>query len=428
MTHTRRNFLKNAALLAAGHAPIIGGLSAMTSQAFAATLNDRSDFNFVLFRVIGGMDSTLGVHPWLDANSGLAEEDLFLDYNPTSEVLKNISGTQISLGPSAHALAPFVKNMSVIRGIYMGASDIGHPAAIQHISSGRPSESAPHMAAYIASKLSDSNRFVVTNTSIQRGTVEAFPVILTQSLKKMGNSPNFSTSSSLDLYQNQELAVNRYLNLLKQKSKMTKFSDVLNAQPKTDEILDESVALASLAAGLTRTVQIDLVDQAHDLDTHSSHANHKHFQKMRWDRIAAFLKGLSENQLLEKTLVMVVTEFNRSPGKNFNQGKDHNYTDNAVALFGRNIDGGKVVGDRKLYLRSQNTPSLWAGSFINYGTGETSNLDALVKMQRSGKTILPDNTDLIRPTDIWATVANSLNPEISKILGVESRQIPGVFK
>ncbi|MBC7741746.1 MAG: DUF1501 domain-containing protein [Bdellovibrionaceae bacterium] len=428
MKQTRRNFLKNSALAFAGHAPIIGGLSAMTTQAFAAALNDANDFNFVLFRVVGGMDSTLGIHPYLNSKTNLAESELFLDYNPATDVMPNIMGTQISLGPSAYALAPFARQMAVVRGIYMGASDIGHPAAIQHISSGRGSQSAPHMAAYIAAKLSDSSRFVVSNAAIQRGTVEAFPVILTQSLKKLGQPERFATASSLNLYQQPDLAVSRYLNLLKQKNKLIKFNEVLNAQPKSEEIQDESVALACLAAGLTRTVQIDMIDQTHDLDSHSGHSMHKSYQKMRWDRIAAFLQGLVNNQLLEKTLVMVVTEFNRSPGKNFNDGKDHNYTDNAVALFGRNVAGGKVIGDRKLYLSTPESPSVWAGSYINYKSGKVSELDALIKMQTTGSTVLPEHTNLIRPIDVWSTVTHSLSPELSKTFAAESLRIPGVFK
>ncbi len=159
------------------------------------------------------------------------------------------------------------------------------------------------------------------------------------------------------------------------------------------------------------------------------HTEHLRFQKMRWERIAAFLKGLKENQLLEKTLVVVVTEFNRSPGRNSNAGKDHNYTDNTIALFGRNINGGKVIGNHKLYTRGQNMPlSIWAGSFINYQNGQVADLDAIVKMQTSKKVTLPEKYDLIRPTDLWATVANSLSPAIVKNLAPESRQIPGLFR
>ena len=435
MSIHRRDFLKSAAHMALGTVPMIAGLSSVTTKAWAASNAPGADFNFVLFRVVGGMDSTLSIHPWTEDNSRIAEEDLWLNYHRT-EVRRNIDGTQISLGPSAAAIAPFARNMSVVRGLYMGASDLGHPAAIQHISSARTQESAAHLAALFGEKMSDSTRFVVTNTSIQRGTVPAFPVILTQALKEMGDVADFSTTSSLELYQNKSLSVNRYLDLVAQKPKLIKFAEVLRERqknvPAADGVLDENLALASLVAGLSRVAQIDLIDQARDLDTHGGHGNHREFQRVRWDRIAGFLHGLRENGLMEKTLVVVVTEFNRSPGRNGAAGKDHNYTDNTVALFGRGLDAGRVFGDHKLYLRSDLNPlSLWAGSFLDYKTGKVSDLDALqaiVAKQNSAKFRLPDHVDLIRPTDLWATVAQSLAPSVIKNLAPESRIIPGLFK
>lgn len=427
MKLSRRNFLKDLAFLASQRAPLFAGLSAITSHAIAASTQESSDFNFVLFRVIGGMDSVLGIHPWTDPSHGFQDYDLFLDYNPMTD-LTHVEGTKIILGPSAVNLAPFAQDMAVIRGMYMGASDVGHPAAIQYISSARPSETAPHLISHIGSKLTDASRFVMTNSALQRGSIPAFPVMLTQPLKKKNILGKKSSSSSLQLYGAPELAVNRYLNLLRQKNKTEIFNDVLQKESSTKEVLDETVLLASLASGLTRVAQIDLIDQTHDLDTHSSHTAHKGFQKMRWDRIANFLAGLKQYGLLEKTLVMVVTEFNRSPGKNFNQGKDHNYTDNAVALFGRNINGGQTIGDRKLYLTNDIDPSFWAGSFLNYRTGEIAPLDTIETLSQGDKIKLPEHTDLIRPTDVWATVANNLSPDIIKYLAPESKILPGLFR
>lgn len=434
MTSTRRVFLKQAAKVALGTVPAISGLSAITTRAWASALASDSDFNFVLFRVIGGMDSLLSLHPWTEDSSKFSEEDLWLTYHRSE--IQSAPGTQISLGPSAAAIAPFAQNMAIVRGIYMGASDLGHPAAMQHISSARTQESAAHLAALFGEKMSDSARFVVTNTSIQRGTVPAFPVILTQALKEMGDVADFTTTSSLDIYQNKQLAVNRYLDLLRQKPKLIKFAEVLRERqrtvPASEGVLDENIALASLAAGLSRVAQIDLIDQARDLDTHGGHGNHREFQRVRWDRIAGFLQGLRENGLMEKTLVAVVTEFNRSPGKNGAAGKDHNYTDNAVALFGRGLNGGRAIGDHKLYLRSETNPvALWAGSFLDYKSGKVSELDALqaiVAKQNSGKLRLPEHVDLIRPTDLWATVARSLTPDVIRNLAPESRIIPGLFR
>lgn len=433
MNHSRRNFLKNAALLAAGHAPLVAGLSAMTTQAFAASLQEKSDFNFVLFRVIGGMDSILGIHPWEETSLNLSEKDLYLNYNPATQVMRNVAGTKISLGPSAFCLAPYVKQMAVIRGVYMGASDIGHPAAIQYISSGRAQDTAPHIIGAYGSKLADPSKFVTTNSPVQRGSLESFPILLTQTLKNLGSVADFTTKSLLNYYKRQDLPVQRYLDLLKQKDKLQKFEEIRNSQNNSDgKVLDETVALAMLASGLTRVVQLDLVDELHTLDTHGNHMAHLGFQQMRWERIANFLKGLSDAGLMEKTLVAVVTEFNRSPGKNASDGKDHNYTDNAVALFGRNVNGGHVAGDHKLYVPLKpDELSFWSGNYINYKTGAVTEFDVVRQLQvhnTTGKMILPENVGLIRPADVWATVSNSLDPSLIKNLASDAAVIPGVFK
>ncbi len=429
MSYDRRKFLMQ--LGQASVANFAGGLLPITAWAAEAIAKTRdTDFNFVLFRVIGGMDSTLGLHPWTDQTTKFADEDLWLNYDLRYETLKNIEGTQISLGAAARSIAPFAKQMAIVRGIYMGASDLGHPAAIQHISSARTQDSAPHWSSYIAEKYVSNSGFVVTNSSMQRGYLNSFPVISAGSLKQMSSVEEFSTTSGLDLYTDKTLGVQRYISLLASKPQLSKFAEVVQAQKGAGELQDESIALASMVAGLSRVAQIDMDDLEHNLDTHAGHNAHREFQRMRWDRIAAFLKGLKDNGLFEKTLVVVVTEFNRSPGKNPNDGKDHNYTDNSVALFGRDVQGGSVIGDHKIYLRAPKRPlSLWAGKFINYKTGAIAEPDALNGTENGKKKIqLPADVDLIRPADLWTTIVKSLGPELNKSLPPDGKRIPGVFK
>ncbi len=409
--------------------PMIAGLSSITSRAFAAAAQENSDFNFVVFNVEGGMDSLLGLHPWLIANS-YAENDLSLNYQP-HEVLKNINGTQISLGPSAQSLAPFAKNMAIVRGMYMGGTEVGHPKAIQHMAAGRDQESAPHVTAHFGAHFQDASRFLMTNCPLQLGTVNSFPIIETKSLRNKGDLGSLATTSLLDIYKDKDLAVNSYLNLLNQKNNLSKFQDVISRQKNTGEIYDETIALASLAAGLSRVVQIGFDDTTKSLDTHSFHSVHREYQQYYWVRIAAFLKGLADLQLLEKTLVVVTTEFNRNPGLNGSKGKDHNYYDNAVALFGRNVEGGKVIGDRKLWLpEARIQTSYWSGSYFDYKSGQVTDLDVIQKMQKdeSKKVLLPDNVDLIRPMNLWATVAHNLSPELPKTMSFDAPRIPWLLK
>lgn len=422
MALTRRDLLKYLGYTAAT-------LSSLEAMAQALMTNDM---NFVLIRVPGAMDSTLGLHPWIDADPKLDKKDLFLGYDLVKDVLR-VPNTSITLGPSAHAMQPFANRMAIVRGIYMGSNDLGHPFAIQHISSGRTQESAPHWSAYIGSQYSGNGKFVVTNSSIQRGVLNPFPIIPTQVLKQLGN--NFeggSLASSASIYKNSQLGINRYTELLKQTTKVAKFKETLAKFPnrKNELDTDQAVAVAALVSGLTQVVQLDLNFQNASLDTHGGHEQaHKTNQKLRWDLIAKFLKEIESNGLMDKTLVAVVTEFNRSPGFNDNDGKDHNYSDNAMALIGRNVNGGRVFGDRKLYVRSQNNPyALWAGSFIDFNTGATQELDSVKSQIKENVAHLPSHIDLVRPADVWSSVAASLGKEINKFAPQDGKIIQGLFK
>lgn len=408
------------------------GLSAITLRAAAlsAAAAKEPGFNFVLFRVIGGMDSTLGIHPWEDTRQSFDPKDLWLNYQVHRDVMQAAGGTKISLGPSAHALAPYAKYMNVVRGIYLGVSDVGHPAAIGHISSGYAQESAPHFASFIAERCTQLGTSVVSNSAIQTAANQSFPVTLTDEFRNMTDPDRFESESGLGLYQDKNLGVSRFNALQDRRMERRKFADVISKQPKemNGTVKDETYALAALASGLTNVVQIDIDDQLTNLDTHSGQANHGAFQKMRWDRIAEFLKGLVEYDLMKTTLVVVVTEFNRSPGANANSGKDHNYTDNAIALFGRGVNGGQTVGDRSLYIRSdKNKYSHWAGHYIDYRTGATTQLDS-TSVLPNGDVRPPAHVDLIRPADLWATIATSLGSGIEKASPTDGKYIPLVFR
>ena len=81
-------------------------------------------------------------------------------------------------------------------------------------------------------------------------------------------------------------------------------------------------------------------------DTHA-----KHFPLLR-DRLSpafdvgfsALLDDLAENGLLDGTLVVVMSEFGRTPKINSNGGRDHWPGCNAVILAGAGIRGGAVLG------------------------------------------------------------------------------------
>lgn len=457
----RREFLKNigglTCLSAFEHLvpPSLSSLVLGAQRALASGQTDPSA-RFVLFRVHGAMDSTLGLHPHLGSTQGIDPQDLFLGYEGENQPLEKMDGTQISLGPSARVIAPFAKEMAILRGIYVGPNDLGHPFAIQHMSSGRTQESAPHFSAYIGNQFAHTGAYVVTNSPLQTGHITSFPTLLTSVLREqLINMTYGKKSSTLSVYANSKENVTRFLDLQGQTEKLARFveilghqdgefdqqeydqqmsrgvpSDMARTRAKTKSLKDEDLAFASLYSGIARVVQIDLrTEEGQTLDTHVQHAEtHLAAQCKRWERIAKFLGNLRQHDLLKQTLVVVVSEFNRTPGLNANGGKDHNYSDNAVALFGRGVNGGTVIGGRNLFKRSDGFPyAFWAGSFIDFDSGEVVPISKELWQSNGRVAAIPQNVNLIRPGDLWASVIQSLDPKMMRLAPDSSLGIPRIF-
>lgn len=439
---SRRNFLKSigaSSLMFSGLSSL--PLSVLAQQAAAK----KTKTNFVVFRVIGGMDSLLGLHPWLDYST-LSEEELFLTYNPMTEVLKNVNGTQISLGPSAVNLKNFAKDMVIVRGVVMGASDIGHPAAIHHISTGKTALTAAHGSSIISESLTGQEKFFITNSVVQKGPKDTYSTILTNSLNgvNFNQLPSDNFAGLFSVYKQQDNSLGNFLRFLSQRGKLGLFQKVVEesqAQSQTaaqdgynqaanvaTTVNPENFVLASFASEFSQVAQVDLIDESKNIDTHGAHHSHKEYQKARWDRIATFMENLKRYNLWDNTVVMVVSEFNRSPGKNSTSGKDHNVNDNAVALFGGGLNGGRVYGDHQLHTsQATHTTSLWTGSYLNYKKGNVENISTL-KTAMGSSDRLPKHIDLIRPENVWASVLNYFDPTSVSQIGNDMNLIPGIFK
>src|SRR5206468_12032698 len=85
--------------------------------------------------------------------------------------------------------------------------------------------------------------------------------------------------------------------------------------------------------------------------THSNYDTHHenfdfHIEQLgEFDRtFATLLDDLAQRGMLERTLVVVMSEFGRTPAINHNLGRDHWGTAWSVALAGCGIRGGSVAG------------------------------------------------------------------------------------
>jgi hypothetical protein len=85
------------------------------------------------------------------------------------------------------------------------------------------------------------------------------------------------------------------------------------------------------------------------LDGWDTHANNLEFTQANLatldPALAALLEQLDQRQLLQRTVVVVAGEFGRTPRLNGLSGRDHWPHGFTMALAGRNIRGGVVVGE-----------------------------------------------------------------------------------
>jgi uncharacterized protein (DUF1501 family) len=81
-------------------------------------------------------------------------------------------------------------------------------------------------------------------------------------------------------------------------------------------------------------------------DTHADNfKKHKDPLLPNFDRgFSALLEDLDQRGLLDETLVVVLSEFGRTPKINANAGRDHWAACNTVILAGAGIGGGQVYG------------------------------------------------------------------------------------
>lgn len=86
-----------------------------------------------------------------------------------------------------------------------------------------------------------------------------------------------------------------------------------------------------------------------NLEGWDSHANNHEVQRARCQTldpaVASLLDDLTEQDLLDSTMVLVAGEFGRTPKMNVLEGRDHWPHGFSVALAGGGIQGGRVIGE-----------------------------------------------------------------------------------
>jgi uncharacterized protein (DUF1501 family) len=391
-------------------------------RAWAADSTGSPAKYFVLIKMQGGWDVTLGLDPKVHMN-GSTQEDMFIEYRPEQIITKG----SISLAPAASPLTPYMDRLAIINGIAMAPFDNGHIANLGYIVTGNGQGKAPDLPIEIAFSERQGLMGVIVDSSISTLDRE----VVTSTFQ---NALDLSNAVPLE-------TLRRYLDKLKGHGKFSEASIGLANDPVTRkaliaELLTNKSRLDSMGTNSSRLLEKNAIVLAcafcagaafqsefnifPGLDTHTGHEKlHMASQLKGWEDVASIFKVFQETpspsgigSLFDQTTFMVVSEFARTPALNTGKGKDHNPLTNSVLLAGRGVRTG-VFGQSHLLQRSETqlgTPSHTALP-LNLVTGEV----AQNRQQAEAA-----GFQYIAPENIARTVA--------EIMGVDWRRFKSVPK
>jgi uncharacterized protein (DUF1501 family) len=336
----------------------------------------------------------------------------------------NINGTSISLGPSAAPyLSKFVNQFSIVNGVVMGKSDVGHESAMRYFTTADSSGTGSSMAAALAAK-KYGNIHLASNTKVQlRGdllnqvSIEGIRLMKTDEANSSG--VNFRgrhlKNNSDSKFREELISMNSDDELKKRQSFYKKFEQITL---DTNQIVDTEIFGANneivrkLAAGFASDMfQAAELEISASLDSHSDYdGSHVEEQKKVWNFVSSLFEifsriecGESNECLFPNNLTIVVfSEFSREPFLNTSKGKDHNFFDNSALIAGKGIRSGQMIGHNILKVLPQGGPSQLHGAAWNFAEGRPA-------------FSLEDRVNLIRPEHIWQTLGASMG--ITDVLG-----------
>jgi hypothetical protein len=369
MSMTRRGFLTRAALaggalvLPSGLLTTVGGCSGVAER--------RTDHYFVFYYMVGGWDLMMSTDP-------MRKKDGFFIPYEDSDIIE--VGNQ-QYGPAMKSLLPYMGKMAILRGIYCDA--LNHPQARFRMVTGKfkppgPSVTAPSVQTLIAAKYGGPYQLPNISTDVMRpavfrgdadphlepiriGTVEQLKALTTLDAdvnayraeveeviakKNAATTAHYGDGSGLPgLYQTfagqardvfdsdfhaRALGMNR--DLLANTIVGGRNRD--QAQLAVEAIKQDLAPCISVGSG--------------EFDTHtgSEYKAHPAAVIRGFETVAAIADGLEDvvlpngETLLDRTTIVITSEFSRTPSKNELGGK-HHWPANSMIFMGKGCAHGK---------------------------------------------------------------------------------------
>lgn len=366
----RRDMLKlfGAAGLAAaaGPATLLGRPAARAAQPNAGPAPYGGPY-FVLVHASGGWDPTSLCDP-----KGRIHED---EENPMNMYFRDDIGEagNIRYAPVAGNKAFFDKHYQ--RVLVINSVDTqtnSHDAGTRHSWCGRLQEGTPGLGAVVAGALGpDRPMAFITNGGydVTGGAVAATRIGGTGAFQRIAQ-PNRLDPTGNDRQHHTDATYQRIMDAQRerlegqmQRHRLPRLQHAMtslylartseNELKRLTDALPENLdntnplrrqaqlAMASFKAGLSVSANLSLGG----FDTHGNH-DQNHFP-----RLAQLLDGVdfvweeAERQgVADELVVMVASDFGRTPGYNSNNGKDH-WSITSVMLMGKGIKGNRVIGE-----------------------------------------------------------------------------------
>lgn len=360
-TIARRQFLGQ---LATGTGAVVGGLGALASPAAAKQLA-KDQKRIVVFYMSGGLSQLESWDPKPKTDTG----------GPFRAIPTSITGIHISeLLPMT---AKQMHHLALVRGVNTRNND--HGKGRYMMTTGRkktPAANFPHLGAVTAKALAPEDSPLPGHIKVQAGgnggrrndSAYLGPKYAGVSLGGGKPPQNSARHTSLTLTaddqrnafrrkMNERFASRRrtaetdlYTYNYEQARQLMERRDVfdLSKEPKKDleRYGDYDLGRHTLLARRLLENDISFVQVSHsNYDTHNENFNFHLEQMGEFDRsFSNFVADLDTRGMLDSTLIVVMSEFGRTPRINARYGRDHWGTAWSVCLSGAGIHRGAVVG------------------------------------------------------------------------------------
>lgn len=356
---SRRRFLGTV-----GGGMMAGSLSSLARGAVATELK-RNDMRIVVFNLHGGLSQLESWDPKPGTKTG----------GPTRAIPTSVPGIHISeLLPHT---AKQMHHLCLLRGVNTSEDDHGKGAYM--MLTGRrqtPSADYPQIGAVAAKTLCDESNGLPGHISItpggggNRGNEAAYLGPKYASIHLGGDKPpqhSVKPESLSDQAEQRRHAIRRQINeefLIRQRSAVTdaythSYEQALRLMERRDvfDLAKEPPAdldrygnhdfgRQCLLARRLLENGVSFAQVTHsNYDTHNENFNFHIEQLGEFDKpFACFVSDLSERGLLDQTLIVVLSEFGRTPNINLYYGRDHWSKGWTVVMGGAKIVRGSVFG------------------------------------------------------------------------------------